>query len=244
MRRTTRSVGVAATLAAAALLALPAGALAQDVAPLSGTASTADRSAEPTGSLLTVTDVRVGTHDGFDRITFEIAGDGEPGWRVGYEDEPVGDASGLPVEVAGSTALRVVLVGMALPGDEAEGATTFLDDVAGPQGGIALEVVNDSIFEGHHTFFVGLDERVPFRLARLPDPTRVVIDLVHGEPAEEPDDDADEDEAEPTPVPEGGVEAGFGGAAIETSLTTAVLLLGAGLLVVGAALLLRRRPTG
>lgn len=244
MRRTTRSMGVAATLAAAALLVLPAGALAQDVAPLSGTASTADRSAEPTGTRLTVTDVRVGTHDGFDRITFEVAGDGEPGWRVGYEDGPVGDASGLPVEVAGETALRVVLVGMALPGDEVDGATTFLDDVAGPEGGIVLEVVNDSVFEGHHTLLVGLDERVPYRLARLPDPTRVVIDLVHGEPADEPADDADEDEAEPTPVPEGGVEAGFGGAAGELPFATVVLLLGAVLVAVGAGLVLRRRPTG
>jgi hypothetical protein len=244
MRRTTRSVGLAATISAAALLVLPVGAVAQDVAPLSGTASTADRSAEPTGNLLSVTGVQVGTHDGFDRITFEVAGDGEPGWRVGYEDAPVGDASGLPVEVAGSTALRVVLVGVALPGDEVEGATTFLDDVAGPQGGSVLEVVNDSVFEGHHTFFVGLDERVPFRLARLPDPTRVVIDLVHGEAAEEVEDDADDDEAEPTPVPEGGVEAGFGGTAGDEPFVSLVLLLGAALLAVGAGLVLRRRPTG
>jgi hypothetical protein len=225
-----------ASLGAAAVLLLPVGAAAQDPAPLTTVESTADRSAEPTGSLLAVTGVEVATYDGFDRVTFQVAGDGEPGWRIGYDDDPVSDGSGLPVEVDGVATLRVVLIGMALPDDAPEGAVTFLDDVPGPTGGIVREVVNDSIFEGHHTFFVGLDEEAPFRLARLPDPTRVVIDLVHTDGAEAPDETDEE------AVPDGAVAAGLGGAADGRPLATAVLASAVLLLAVGLGLLVRRRP--
>jgi hypothetical protein len=232
-------VALVASLGAAAVL-LPVGAAAQDPAPLTTVESTADRSAEPTGSLLTVTNVDVATYGGFDRVTFEIAGEGEPGWRIGYDDAPVSDGSGLPVEVAGAAALRVVLIGIALPDDVPEGAATFLDDVPGPAGGIVREVVSDSIFEGQRTFFVGLDEEVPFRLARLPDPTRVVIDLVHTDGVEAPDDTDDDTDEEA--VPDGAVAAGLGGAADGRPLATAVLVSAVLLLAVGLALLVRRRP--
>jgi hypothetical protein len=189
---------------------------------LPGEATTEPSQAEPEGDTLsTVTDVRVGTHDGFDRVTFDIAGGGLPGWFVEYEQDPTSDGSGLPIEVDGAYTLRVVLTGIAIPPDaEAE---TFLDDVAGPDGGIITEVVNDTVFEGHHTFVVGLDERAPYRIARLDDPTRIVLDLVHDT------------------APVGGVETGFGGAASGSPLAVPLTVAGAIALAAGAVLLLRRR---
>ena len=213
---------VLATGMASLLLGVPVVALADSAPPLSGDASTERREAEPSGEgLLTTTDVRVGTHDGFDRVTFELAGDSQVGWFIGYEDDPRQDGSGFEVEVAGNTTLEVRLLSIAMPGDGPEGAELFMDDVAGPPGGVILEVVNDNVFEGHHTFFIGLDEELPYRVARLDDPQRVVIDLVH------PTDEA--------PVPADGVEAGFGGIASGSPIAVALLTGGVLLLVAGVA---------
>jgi hypothetical protein len=211
---------VLATGMTALLLAVPVVAMADSAPPLSGEASTERRVAEPSGEgQLTTADVRVGTHDGFDRVTFELAGDSQVGWFIGYEDDPRQDGSGFEVEVAGNTTLEVRLHSIAMPGDGPEGVELFLDDVAGPPGGVILEVVNDTVFEGHHTFFIGLEEELPYRVARLDDPQRVVIDLVHAT-----------DEA---PVPADGVEAGLGGLAAGSPRGLILLTVGV-LLVVGA----------
>jgi hypothetical protein len=222
-----RMRAIAAALVAGAVLLPASTAIAQDgTTILPGEPSTASQEAEPTvpapEGLVSVVDVRVGAHDGFDRLAFELVGDGAPGYRIAYTDEPVGDASGLPVEVVGATALQVTLIGVAIPGEEPGGATTFLDDVPGPDGGVILEVVNESLFEGYHTFFVGLDERLPFVVGRLDDPTRLVIDLVHA-----------------TEVPSGGVEAGEGAAT--SPIGPIALGLGGLLMLVGVGLLVRHR---
>ena len=70
--------------------------------------------------------------------------------------------------------------GVALPPDLPAGVEPFTDDVTGPADGAVVEVVHDSIFEGYHLFFVGLDAEAPYVVARLVDPQRLVIDLHHG----------------------------------------------------------------
>jgi hypothetical protein len=252
---------IAAALVAGVVLFPASSALAQDATTiLPGEPSTASQESEPTvpppEGLVSVVDVRVGTHDGFDRLVFELVGDGTPGYRIAYTDEPVGDASGLPVEVAGATALQVTLVGVAIPGEEPEGATTFLDDVLGPDGGVILEVVNESLFEGYHTFFVGLDEQLPFVLGLLDDPTRLVVDLVHTtegeteegteagteeatEPGTEEETEAGSGTEDVTEVPSGGVEAGEGAAT--SPIGPIALGLGGLLVLVGVGLLVRHR---
>jgi hypothetical protein len=49
--------------------------------------------------------------------------------------------------------------------------------VDGPAGGVVTGVVEDSIFEGYHVFFIGLDEERPFLVDRFDGPSRVVIDI-------------------------------------------------------------------
>jgi hypothetical protein len=201
-------------------------------AALADDASTADRSADHSGEQISVVDVTATTHDGYDRLTFEIGGEGQAGYVIGYVDEPRSDGSGLLVDLDGDAALQVIIRSVLLPPDAPAELQPFLDDVAGPEGGVVLEVVNDTIFEGDHTFFVGLDAQLPFRVERLEDPQRIVVDLVH----------AEDGEVEP-PVPVDGVETGQGGATRGSPLGPVVLGLGMVLLVVGGGALARRRSS-
>ena len=54
-----------------------------DAPPFPGNAEpdTAEASAD---ALITVTDIRTGRHEGFDRVVFEVGGTGTPGWDVRY----------------------------------------------------------------------------------------------------------------------------------------------------------------
>ncbi|MBY5163719.1 AMIN-like domain-containing (lipo)protein [Salsipaludibacter albus] len=213
---------VASVVALAMLVASATSSAAQDVALLSGDGTTEPSQAESVGDdLKTVVDVEAERFDGFDRVTFTYAGDGQPGWFVLYEDEPMSDGSGLPIDVDGDVGLRVVLTGIALPPDAT--AVTFEDDVAGPDGGIVNEVVNDGIFEGHHTFVIGLDDEVPYRIGVVDDPSRVVVELVHD-------------------VPAGGVATGQGGGLTQNGWVFA--LSAVGLVLLGAAALTWRRRIG
>ena len=42
-----------------------------------------------------------GAHEGYDRVVWELAGDGTPGYRVGWTDDPRRDGSGEPVDLPG-----------------------------------------------------------------------------------------------------------------------------------------------
>jgi LPXTG-motif cell wall-anchored protein len=210
-------------IAAVFVLGSPTSALAEGPDPVGGDPSTGPSTAEPTAEgLLAITDVRVGTHDGFDRVTFETAGEGHAGWRIRYDDSPVEAGRGEPIDVEGNTTLSVVLSFMAMPGDEPEGTAMFEDDVAGPEGGVIHEIVNDLVFEGEQPFYIGLDEELPYVVARLEDPNRVVIDIMHDD------------------VPVGPVETGLGGAATTSTMAFVVAGLGVLLMAGGGTLLVRR----
>ena len=136
---------------------------------------------QPSGGPLTVTAVRVARHDGYDRVVFELDGEasGEPGWRVEYVDEPTQQGSGNPVEVDGEAALAVTITGTGYPFDT--GVEEASGDPSLPSG---LEVVEDvrlgGVFEGQYEAFIGTSSKAPFRVFRLEDPARVVVDIATG----------------------------------------------------------------
>ena len=68
-----------------------------------------ESAAEGSRPPLTLTDVRIGAHDGFDRIVFELAGDGQAGWQVGFTGAPRSQGSGRPVDVPPVTEALPVL---------------------------------------------------------------------------------------------------------------------------------------
>ncbi|MGV9744139.1 AMIN-like domain-containing (lipo)protein [Rhodococcus zopfii] len=133
--------------------------------------------AEP-GSKLTVTDIRTGTHDGFDRVVYELGGTGAPGWRVGYVDRAVQDGSGNEVEVAGGAILQVLIDGSAYPFDSGADQYSGPQPVLAAPGGSVVEVNGAGVFEGVTQSFIGIDDPgTPFSVYALTGPARLVIDV-------------------------------------------------------------------
>lgn len=127
---------------------------------------------------LMVDGVRLGLQDGFDRVVLDLSGVGEVGWRVDYVDDPVLDGSGIPVDLAGDHVLQVSAVGMAYPepGDTTYDGLLLVD--GGDLTGVT-EVLRGVPFEGQVDVYVGTTDRTPFRVFRLGDPERLVIDVQH-----------------------------------------------------------------
>jgi hypothetical protein len=136
-----------------------------------------DTAAPSAGAQVTVIDIRIGRHDHFDRVVFEVGGSGTPGWDVRYVDAASSQASGRPMEVAGNDILQVTLTGVGYPTD------TGIDEWSGPNPlsvagtEVVTEVVWDTTFEGTSVAFVGTDAQVPFRVYLLQAPARVVLEV-------------------------------------------------------------------
>ena len=135
-----------------------------------------DRRVTGQGAELVIQDVRAGTHDGYDRVVFEFAGAGTPGYLTGYTAEPLQQASGLPVEVPGNVSLEVIIQGVPMglmPPNE-----QLLKP--GPQGasaGNVVEVIHGATFEADAQYFIGLDSKRPYNVFVLQDPPRLVVDV-------------------------------------------------------------------
>lgn len=149
----------------------------QETSMVAGPSTTSTSSEEPDGWPLVLTDVRVGTHGSFDRLVFEIGGDGDAGWHIEYVDDPRSQGSGNPVDVEGDAVLQVTLRDMAYPGDAPTQPYDGPERITRSGSGNLHEVVEDTLFEGHHDFYIGLDQAGPYRVERLTDPQRIVIDI-------------------------------------------------------------------
>lgn len=129
-------------------------------------------------SALTVTDIRVGEHEGFDRVVYELGGEGSPGWQVEYVDSAVQDGSGRPIEVGGQAILQVRIQGSAYPFESKVEPYSGPDPVPGIPGGVISDVNGSLVFEGVTQSFIGVAEKGrPFAVSTLSDPTRLVVDV-------------------------------------------------------------------
>ena len=142
-------------------------------------ADTAVDTGEPSADArLTVTDVRVGAHDGFDRVVLEVGDIGTPGWRVGYADAGVEDPSDRPVDLPGDRVLNVMIEGTAYPFDTGLPEFSTTDRVIGAGTTAMTEVAFLGTFEAQFQSVIGVaGDAAPFRVFLLQDPVRVVIDL-------------------------------------------------------------------
>jgi len=164
--------------------AVPADAVTTEVAPTDaattevGAADTAPDVAEavdPGG--LTVTAVRAARQEGYDRVVFELAGSGTPGWRVEYVDSPTAPGSGDAVDVPGAATLQVTLRGVGQPYETgAEEVPLGAVPVSGTEH--VAGVVYGATYEGTAVAWIGTDGPAPFRVYSLTGPSRVVVEVV------------------------------------------------------------------
>jgi hypothetical protein len=155
-----------------------AGSGSEGAPPFPGdTSADSAEAVDPAG--LTVTDVRMGAHEGFDRVVLDVGGEGTPGWQVEYVDSATAEGTGAPVDLAGPAYLRVLLTGVSNPyesgvDERARGAVpaSGTDAVTG--------VWYDGTFEGQALAYIGTTGEQPFRVYALGDPTRVVVEVATG----------------------------------------------------------------
>lgn len=125
---------------------------------------------------LTVADVRIAAHDNFDRVVFDLEGEGEPGWYIDYTTQPAQQGSGHPVDYEGEIALHVAIEGTPYPFDlPGQPDSSEIGTVQGAGHVTAVEWV--SLFEARTEFVIGMTEELPYSVTYLDDPKRLVIDF-------------------------------------------------------------------
>ena len=122
--------------------------------------------------------VRIGRHDGFDRIVFEFE-NGVPGYSVTYVERPITqDGSGDEVTVGGGAVLQVRM-------EAASGADltsgTVRETYTGPErvagaGGAIVEAVRNGDFEAVLNWAVGVTTKAPFK-AYASEGNKLIIDV-------------------------------------------------------------------
>ncbi|WP_194288693.1 AMIN-like domain-containing (lipo)protein [Ornithinicoccus halotolerans] len=133
---------------------------------------------EPGGYDLVVTDIRTGVHNHFERVVLDIEGGSQVGWSAEYTDNPALDGSGAPVSLAGDGTLAVIVRGVALPSGDDHPYDPGQLLVQPDNTSMVTEVLRTAPFEGQLQVFVGTREEVAFRVFRLGDPERLVIDVM------------------------------------------------------------------
>ena len=121
----------------------------------------------------TLVAIRASHHPGFDRIVYEFEGGLPASHQVRYVDKLLGDASALPVRIAGRAILSVSFE--PARAHDAQGAT------APERKAFALPNIMTTVragdFEAVTTYGIGLAKKTPFQVSTLQNPSRVVIDI-------------------------------------------------------------------
>jgi hypothetical protein len=139
------------------------------------------------GVYMNLKDVRVGAHNGFDRIVFEFqepnpnpAGNGGiPRYEIRQAKPPFSeDPSDTPIDVDGDAFVRIVFQGAS--GYDFDGNATY----DGPRRltpgfGTLAQVVEGGDFEATMTWILGLSRPTCWQIQELHNPERLVIDFHH-----------------------------------------------------------------
>lgn len=151
------------------------------------TDATAGESSGPTegsGTSL-LSDVRLASHGGFDRLVFEFRPGGVPAYQVDYVRPPItSNPGGSTMSVAGEAFLSIRMEPASsfdASGDLEQvyrGPLRLVGADAGAQ--IVQDVVRTEDFEAVMTWVAGLARRQPFRAFTLTGPPRLVVDVRTG----------------------------------------------------------------
>ncbi|MBA3687715.1 MAG: hypothetical protein H0W81_02590 [Chloroflexi bacterium] len=125
-----------------------------------------------------ITDVRVGTHEGYDRVVFEFASGLPDAVIEGVLPPLYADPSGIEMDVAGSAFLRVTMHGASKLSPE--GGLTYSGSTnLEPAFDRLAQLIEGGDFEAVSTWYLGLNGAGCFRVLTLPEPSRLVIDIEH-----------------------------------------------------------------
>jgi hypothetical protein len=127
-----------------------------------------------------ITDVRIGAHEGYDRVVFEFR-DGFPEASLERIDPPfTHDATGEPIEVDGTSFLRLMMRGGTK--QQEDGTSSYDGPIEFDPGFAALvDLVEGGDFEAQSTWYFGLAAESCVRVLTLADDgtARLVIDIEH-----------------------------------------------------------------
>ncbi len=125
-----------------------------------------------------ITDVRVGTHAGYDRVTFEFAS-GIPQTQIEAVLPPFyKDPSGQTLDVAGTAFLKVTMNGGTAVSPTG-GITYSGPKNFEPRFGRLQQLVEGGDFEAVGTWYLGLNGGGCIRVLTVAGPSRLVIDIAH-----------------------------------------------------------------
>ena len=131
------------------------------------------------GVVVHTADVRVGTHDGYDRITFEYLETATPDFDMRTVSPPfTQDASGNPMTVNGSPVFQITLQGATKLADDGSLTYTGPTDFA-PGFPQLVQLIERGDFEAVNSWYVGLNGGDCIRATVLTDPSRLVVDVQH-----------------------------------------------------------------
>lgn len=132
------------------------------------------------GEELLLSEIRTGEHEGYDRIVFEHAGDGAPGWQAEYVDEALEPGSGFPLEIEADAILYLSAVGLVPKNAGSEQGQLEVFSWTGEQGTVVQEVMTTFVHHGTASYYVGLDRERDYRVSvwEHPDGPRLIIDFL------------------------------------------------------------------
>lgn len=136
---------------------------------------------DATVAIANITDVRVATHDDYDRVVFEFSG-GLPEIFIERASPPfTQDASGLPISVEGTSFLRITLRGGTKVTSSGEASYTGPLEFR-PGYPALVHLIEGGDFEAQSTWYAGLASEACLRVMTLPaegGKMRLVIDIAH-----------------------------------------------------------------
>jgi hypothetical protein len=139
--------------------------------------------AGPTAPAAVLKVIRTADRGTYDRVVLEFTAP-FGGYTVQYVDELTEDPTGDPVDLAGTAVLAVVVQGATMNNAFQTSDTTPLETYPGPRRVSpnlpnVKEVADAGDFEAVLSFGIGLDTKAGFRVLKLSDPARLVVDVAH-----------------------------------------------------------------
>ena len=124
-----------------------------------------------------ITDVRVGSHAGHDRIVIEFD-DGIPPYVLQAATPPLlSDPAGMEMDVEGTAFLNLTLMGGTRVTEDGEFTYDGRTDFQPADFPVLAQLVESGDFEATSAWYLGLKQESCVRVLTLSDPARLVIDI-------------------------------------------------------------------